>query len=306
MLAVVCLLFLISGVSAWGQEGHQIVASIAWNRCQSSTKTALKTFLGSKSLSDIAPLPDDYDHSPQGTWSDKMHYVNVPKGSQQFNMDGCPALCVVKALTNYSSLLQKQSSNPFTCNYDSGVEPCALEFLTHFTGDIHQPLHVSYAEDRGGNDVRVMFYTQQTNLHACWDTFMISKWEKSMTSAVSQLMTIISQNSSLVQYYESRMDPMQMASESFDYVLNTVYNYPMKNGMPYIGDDYYNRNLPIIQSRLIGGGVRLAKYLNNIFANRDMDVEMHAFGEQMDDETGRKLFTKFLAKQRASKMNVVV
>ena len=28
----------------------------------------------------------------------------------------------------------------------------ALWFIGHFVGDIHQPMHVGYPEDRGGND----------------------------------------------------------------------------------------------------------------------------------------------------------
>jgi S1/P1 Nuclease len=31
----------------------------------------------------------------------------------------------------------------------------ALKFLTHFCGDIRQPLHVSFASDYGGNDITV-------------------------------------------------------------------------------------------------------------------------------------------------------
>jgi len=254
-------------VFAWGQEGHEAVAGLAWSRLTSSVQTALKKFLGTKSLEEIAPLPDDYGHTPSGTWSDEMHYVNVPKGSNSFNMQGCPNRCVVKAITNYSEILQKQASKPVKCDYTLGVEPCALEFLTHFVGDIHQPLHVSYADDRGGNSVQVYFFTEKANLHECWDTKMIAKWTSSVDSVVSDLQQIISQNESVVAYYESNMDPLDMAYESFNFVLTTVYNYTIKNGFPYLGQDYYDRNLPIIQSRLIGAGVRLAKFLNDFFDN---------------------------------------
>jgi len=253
------------GIFCWGQEGHEAVAQIAWNLCSDTTQNALSTFLGSKTLESIAPLPDDYAHTAQGTWSDEMHYNNLPKGSTHFSMSGCPNLCVVKAISNYSQILQSEASNPFACDYTLGDEPCALEFLTHFCGDIHQPLHVSFAYDRGGNSVQVMFFTTKTNLHDCWDTRMIQKWTKDVDTVVTELQQIMSQNSSMVEYYASNMDVETMASESFYYVLTTVYNYTMQNGLPYIGQDYYDANLPIIKSRLIGGGVRLATFLNNIF-----------------------------------------
>jgi len=260
----------LSIVLGWGQEGHQITAQLAWNRCSSKTQTALKKLLGTKSLADISPYPDTYGHTTNGLWSDTMHYVNVPKGSQEFNMDDCDKLCVVKAINNYTKILGQNAKKPVACDYTLGVEPCALEFLTHFTGDIHQPLHVSYEEDRGGNSVTVMFYTQRTNLHSCWDTYMIQKWTKVVADAVSLLEAIMAANQSMVNYYETWLDPMDIASESFNYVLNQVYNFTDQDGVAYIGDDYYNMAMPIIHTRLIGGGVRLAKFLNNAF---DPDFE---------------------------------
>lgn len=34
--------------------------------------------------------------------------------------------------------------------------------------------------------------------------------------------------------------------------------------MPYLGDTYYQRNLPIVQQRLLAAGVRLGTLLNSI------------------------------------------
>lgn len=130
-------------------------------------------------------------------------------------------------------ILQSQSSSPEACDYTLGDEPCALEFLTHFMGDIHQPLHVSFAYDRGGNSVQVMFFTTRTNLHECWDTKMIQKWTKEVDDAVSQLTQIMQNNQSMVEYYSSNLDVTTMASESFDYVLNSVYDYTTKNGSKF-------------------------------------------------------------------------
>ena len=45
----------------------------------------------------------------------------------------------------------------------------ALRFVVHFVVDIHQPLHVGRAEDRGGNLVPVLMDGRETNLHALWD-----------------------------------------------------------------------------------------------------------------------------------------
>ena len=34
----------------------------------------------------------------------------------------------------------------------------ALKFITHFIGDLHQPLHCADNHDRGGNDVKTKFF----------------------------------------------------------------------------------------------------------------------------------------------------
>src|SRR5262245_45147476 len=50
----------------------------------------------------------------------------------------------------------------------------ALKFLGHFTGDIHQPLHMSFEGDLGGNQVNVSGLCSR-NLHSAWDTCLVGK-----------------------------------------------------------------------------------------------------------------------------------
>jgi len=104
---------------------------------------------------------------------------------------------------------------------------------------------------------------------------MIQKWDNNLSHAISDLEDMISQEPDLIQQYLSQMDPMIWADESFHYVLTTVYNFsthePKKYfenvaADPHLGKAYYDRNLPIVQQRLIAGGVRLAQLLNTIFS----------------------------------------
>ena len=44
----------------------------------------------------------------------------------------------------------------------------ALEYILHIVGDVHQPLHAGNGDDRGGNDVKVRWFGDETNLHAVW------------------------------------------------------------------------------------------------------------------------------------------
>lgn len=255
--------------NGWGEEGHMIVAQIASNFVTPTASNILNTFLdgGSYTLPSIAPLPDDYDHTPEGKWSADCHYCNLPNGATSFNMGDCGTCCVVGAIQNYTTILSSEEGSPFACNFDQsdGIEPCALEFLVHFVGDVHQPLHVGYASDRGGNEVTVDFYGVKTNLHTVWDTKIIEKWTSDFNNGSDILLALIASNPSTVKQYLSQMDPIEWANESFDFVRSTCYNYTENSsGVPQLDEDYYDHNLPIIQWRLAAAGVRLGALLNSI------------------------------------------
>jgi len=264
---VVCFFLVISTTSVWGwgKEGHMIVAQIASDQLGSTATNIVSQFLGDATLAQIAPLPDSYDHSPEGRWSAPCHYCNLPRDATSFNLSFCPSFCVVKSIINYTSILQSEESDPFQCDYeDTTVEPCALEFLTHYVGDVHQPLHVGYGDDEGGNKVQVEFYNKKANLHEVWDVLMIQRWNSDYQSATQELETMMANNPSQVKQYLSHMDPVYWANESFGYVLTTVYDFSSNEAVPSLGDVYYNRNLPIVKQRLIAAGVRLGQLLNNI------------------------------------------
>eukprot|EP01115_Flamella_aegyptia_P007187 TRINITY_DN29922_c0_g1_i1.p1 TRINITY_DN29922_c0_g1~~TRINITY_DN29922_c0_g1_i1.p1 ORF type:complete len:294 (+),score=125.74 TRINITY_DN29922_c0_g1_i1:90-971(+) len=270
--AVLLCVFLVS-VNGWGEEGHKIVAEIAAEFLSSNSNTLVSDFCGSYTLPDIAPLPDDFDHTSQGRWSAPCHYCNLPDDATSFNIGYCDGqCCVVTAIVNYTSILQSEVSSPFQCNFDqsAGVEPCALTFLVHFVGDVHQPLHVGYGSDEGGNAVKVYYQGSETNLHAVWDTKMIDQWNSDYSSAAQELITYINNNPAVVKQYIADMSPSDWANESFQYVRTVCYNYnPSEKvrSIPDLGDAYYNANIPIVKQRLVAAGVRLANLLNNIFGS---------------------------------------
>lgn len=251
----------------WGKEGHKIVAQIAQNRLSKEASKVVYQFIGTKTLADIAPFPDDYDHSGVGRWSATCHYINLPRSANGFGLEDCGGCCVAIAINNYTDILSsQQEKNLFvSCPTSDTAEPCALTFLVHYIGDIHQPLHVSYYDDRGGNEVQASFFGKSSNLHEVWDVNIIQRWNSHIDSAVKELETMIRHNETQVHHYLSTMDAAAWANESYDYVLDTVYQYTRgKNGEAIIDEDYYSRNLPLIQQRLIAAGVRLSQVLNKV------------------------------------------
>ena len=50
-----------------------------------------------------------------------------------------------------------------------------MKFLCHWVGDLHQPLHVSFEDDRGGNGIATTGGLCNRNLHGVWDTCIIEQ-----------------------------------------------------------------------------------------------------------------------------------
>ena len=63
----------------------------------------------------------------------------------------------------------------------------ALKFLGHWVGDIHPPLHVSFEDDRGGNNIRVSGRCSG-KLHSTWDTCLVEDAVGTDVADVCQVM----------------------------------------------------------------------------------------------------------------------
>lgn len=251
-------------VAAWGAIGHAAIANTAWELMSKEAKdNAYKYLPENGTMASIASLADQYDESAAGKWSAHLHYINMNQGQTEFEMSvDCVNGCVVAAILNNTKLIV---DGEFMSSLVS--EPNPFEFLVHFVGDVHQPLHVGWGYDKGGNEVKVEFYTISTELHAVWDTAMIAKYNADYYAWSQELLDTIADNSTLINYYTQSMDPSVWADESFSYVRNDVYNFdpsPSETSVPYLADHYYYHNLAIIKERLIAASIRLAALLDKI------------------------------------------
>lgn len=172
--AIALIAVLIPATSfGWGRDGHRIIGHIAEQFLSTNARAAVRDLLGDESLADVSTWADEVRGSPAYRWTAPLHYVNSPPGSDGYDAqrdcaDGC---CVVGAIEHYADVLRdSQAPRP--------VRIEALKFLVHFVGDVHQPLHAGYGVDRGGNDVKVFFFGDNTNLHSLWDSGLIRRTQK--------------------------------------------------------------------------------------------------------------------------------
>jgi len=232
----------------------------------------LKTQDDYDDLVDICALPDQYDNSAYGSWTSKCHYVNIPRGVPSYSDSYCGPCCVVSAIRNYTALLGKELRRPQLCEFGKNDEPCPIEFLTHYIADIHQPLHVAYKDDFGGNSVEVTFYGVKGdffgapfNLHSIWDTALVQRWAVKLNWGVNNVTSWIKANPQAVSAFEASTDPADWANESWQITNKNVYTQDF-NVQKDIGNTYYNDKIPIIIKRLAAAGIRLAKTINRITA----------------------------------------
>ena len=151
---------------AWGVQGHQVVAEIAWQSLQTTTRMRVERLLAAEPGQSLVSLSTWAD-AHRGAASARWHYVNFPRGDCDFQAErDCPdGQCVVAAIERFSAVLASQAND--------AERLLALKYLVHFVADIHQPLHAGYRDDRGGNTVQLRFLMRGSNLHALWDTGLI-------------------------------------------------------------------------------------------------------------------------------------
>ncbi|KAH7029776.1 putative nuclease PA3 [Microdochium trichocladiopsis] len=268
--------------SAWGVLGHATVAYVAQNYVDSATATWAQGLLGDTSdsfLAKIASWADTYRTTTAGKWSAPLHFIDAedsPPTSCNIDYDrDCGSTgCSISAVANYTSRI-KNSKLSKTDRAE------ALKFLTHFIGDITQPLH-DEALERGGNDITVTFDGYSTdNLHAIWDTYIPQKdvggsaltdaqtWSRELISAIDSG-TYASTKKSWISG-DDIADPVTTATRWAADANALVCSVVMPKGVGALqkGDlypDYYNSVLPTIEMQIAKAGYRLANWLNKLHA----------------------------------------
>jgi len=176
--------------SAWGGQGHRLVARIAETELTPQARTAVAALLTGEAdptLAGIASWADDLRREDPGLGkrSAGWHYVNLAEHDCGYQpARDCPGgNCVVAALERQTALLADRSQ-------PSAVRAQALKFVVHFVGDIHQPMHAGYAKDKGGNDYQLQFNGKGTNLHSLWDSGMLRDRDLDDEAYLAQLLAL--------------------------------------------------------------------------------------------------------------------
>ena len=255
-----CTLFVTAVVLiSWGVTGHRTIGRIASNHLSPQASAAVRELLGNETLAEASTWADEVRNQPDYKHTGPWHYINLPLGLTE------PAFeQAVKGMTQenvYSALLQQEQVLGSTASSkQQKIE--ALKFIVHFIGDLHQPMHVSREEDKGGNTIQVNYAGVGTNLHALWDSKLLDHLgldDQQLAQKVDQV--------SAAQVAAWQSDPLiKWIWESYEISSKLYAEIDAMNGRS-IDDSYYQAHIQIVQQRIEMAGVRLAGVLNRIFAN---------------------------------------
>jgi hypothetical protein len=205
----VVALALLASISAapaalgWGCDGHQIIALVAEKHLNPRAKSTAFQILA------LGPIDSELSRycnaagldafADSSTWADDertvrpetapWHFIDIPRGAPKSDIaQYCPPKtgCLTSALAGQLAVLRNRSAG-------AQARSDALRYVIHFVGDMHQPLHTSTNNDRGGNCVPVSFFgraPQETNLaaeayrpnlHEIWDVEILEHFTQGRT-----------------------------------------------------------------------------------------------------------------------------
>lgn len=243
---------------SWGQKGHDTVAYIAQQHLTDKTKAAVDSLLDGYSIVYWANWLDNASHTPEYAYAKTWHYKNI---DPEFDFDNAPKIPegnIVDAIYEQVDVL----SAPEKSDADKAL---ALKMVVHFLGDLHQPMHMGRAVDRGGNSHTVTFFKKPTNLHSVWDTNILeSAHAWSHTEWQEEIDRL---SPALVNDVLSEGNPVKWGKETYQLATEIYDTTPQGTNIEY---DYISNWTPTIENQLVKGGLRLADVLNSVF---DPDYE---------------------------------
>jgi len=267
-----------SGAHAWGDAGHRIICQLAYLELTPAAKAKVDALM--------ALDPKFHTFASGCTWPDVFppvrppeHFLNVPRTAKAVEPTAiCPTAerCVASAILNDSAELAKHP--------DSAEQLRLLKSIGHWVGDIHQPLHVSFEDDKGGNLIDVSGQCS-FSLHLVWDVCIIHNEIGEDEAAIAASLRSEITESDRKAWAPKSLDATAVASwatESLAIAESPSVQYCTWRDGAYwysqteetfdghkrtveIIPEYLREQAPIVRDRFKRAAIRLAAILNSIF-----------------------------------------
>ncbi len=248
-LAVFTITF--SHADDWGKTGHRSVGQIAQNHLTNKTRKAIEKLLDGESLALVANFGDDIKSDKKYRKYNPWHYVNLPLEASYSLENANKEGDIIQGIQQCVNVIR----DPKASKEDKAFH---LKLLVHFIGDLHQPMHIGREEDKGGNDIKLTWFGQKTNLHRVWDSDIIESYGMSFTELASESPRLRKKDILAIQMGT----PIDWMKDSHK-ITKTLYKDLPENGR--LGYEYMYTYTHIMRKQVQKGGLRLAKMLNGLF-----------------------------------------
>ena len=273
---------------AWGSEGHRIVGLIALHYLQPAVRRRVEAILAT----DDSGLVRGSGIAAESTWADRYrdsdrdrggaryrrtrqwHYADIERRAPDLRRacfgerplpPGEPASrgpaddCVIDKVRQFNLELAQPTTTP-------AERLRALQFLLHFVGDLHQPLHCGDDHDRGGNDERtVVPGARAGSLHHDWDTTFVAALGRSPERVAARLVRSISPAERRAWSRGTVADWAMQSHRLADRVAYGRLPRPGADGRYRLDDAYLAAAESTVRIQLQRAGLRLARLLNADF-----------------------------------------
>jgi hypothetical protein len=258
---------------AWGHVAHAVVCEIAFQELTPTARAEINRLIGLDPAYSTFAEACNWPDNPRKRAAE--HYMNVPRTFNRISIDRCPLAheCVYTGIKEDAGVL----TDPGVSDAD---RLASLKYLGHWVGDIHQPMHISYRDDRGGNWIDVAG-SCGGSLHSVWDSCIVgtiygTDWRKigqTLRASISDQQRASWVNSTMVDW----------ANESYQITINPSVRYctwrrgacwyrstrrTYSDGQPHkrvtVNQTYLERHSDTVAMRMKQAGVRLGALLNRI------------------------------------------
>ncbi|HRG10902.1 MAG TPA: S1/P1 nuclease [Cyclobacteriaceae bacterium] len=233
----------------WGATGHRATGLVAERYLSKKAKKKIDAILGGESLAMVSNWMDEIRSDSTYNYTADWHWTTIPDGGKYEDVASNPDGKVIMMIEKIIGELKRGGLS-------AKQEQEYLKMLVHMIGDMHQPLHVGKPGDRGGNDVKVKWFRNDSNLHRVWDSEMIDDTKLSYTELADALGK--PGKDKLAKWQQGTVRDWALESVSY-----RPQVYDIGNGS--LSYSYSYKYLPIAKERLLQAGIRLAALLNTIY-----------------------------------------
>jgi len=240
---------------AWGTQGHRICGQIASFYLTPKAKKAISEILGNESIAMASNWADFIKSDPAYAYMSPWHYIDFDKKYTYSEMvDYLNQDTVTDAYTKMKFLIAELKKK----NLSQDKQLLYLRMLIHIVEDVHQPMHTAHADDKGGNDFKVNWFSTPTNLHAVWDSQLIDFQQLSYTEYALAINFCTP-----AERAKWQSDPISQWLFESNQIAEKLYT-EIKPG-DTLNYRYNFTHIAIVNRQMLKAGVRLAGILNSIF-----------------------------------------